>query len=226
MACKLIYFGARYYVYYRCYLQLYLVRILLTLIVVFFLSCNDGPRSSNKPSNDSAQGIQDLEASFSDDTYDSLGKFISEISFALTTNDLKTFPDGRYPWIRIDSPDIDLPTLIDKDEIVIRETKVVLLIDYPLSEPYTTEILSSNGFSRKHLVNEISRNYYKVYAIEESTATVKTLPVAQRKTTYNRNRTNGKYGIWGHDIGDLALTGMRLYKSSTGIITLVLEVDS
>jgi hypothetical protein len=202
------------------------MRMLLTLFIVFFFSCTERRTSQPELSKDTVQILNELETAVSDKTYDSLGIFVSEISFALSTKDLSSFPDGRYPWVRIDSPQIDLSFLIDKDEIVIHEKRAVLFIDYPLSIPYKAVITASNGFSRNQLINEISQHYYKVYTEEENTATIKTIPIERRKTLYNRNQTNGKYGIWGHDIADLALTGIRVYKSANGELILVLDVDS
>jgi hypothetical protein len=203
-----------------------MMRTFFIVLLINCFSCNNKPASQQESIKDSAQILNELETAVFDKSYDSLGSLKSEISFGLATDDLKSFPDGRYPWVRIDSPEIDLPTLIDKDEIVVHETKAFLLIDYPVSVPYKVDITSPNGFSRKQLVNEISRAYYKMYAEEEQTATIKTIPIAQRKNLSNRNRTNGKYGIWGHDIGDLALTDILVYKSSNGEIILVLEIDS
>jgi len=203
-----------------------MLRTLLILLAVSCFSCNGARTSQPDSSKESAQTLNELETAASYNIYASLGSLEFEISFALRTKDLKSFPDGRYPWIRIDSPQIDLPFLIDKDGIVIDDTKAVLVIDYPLSIPYKADLTSSSGFSREQLVKEISRHYYKLYAEEESTATVKTVPVAERKTLYNRNKTNGRYGIWGHDISDLALTTIRVYKSKSGELILVLDIDS
>ena len=42
----------------------------------------------------------------------------------------------------------------------------------------------------------------------------------------NRNETNGKYGIWGHDLIDLYLSDIEVYKNKSGFVTLILYVDS
>lgn len=82
------------------------------------------------------------------------------------------------------------------------------------------------GFTRAQLLKEISKNYYKLYAAEEKTANIKTVPVNERKTMYNRNETNGKYGIWGHDISDLVLAEILVYKTANGQIVLTLNIES
>ncbi|MES2849907.1 MAG: hypothetical protein V4685_12675 [Bacteroidota bacterium] len=85
---------------------------------------------------------------------------------------------------------------------------------------------SQNGFTRKQLLQEISDNYYKLYEEEEKSATIKTIPIEKRTTMYNRNQTNGKYGIWGHDIADLVLSEILIYKTPDGQITLSLNIES
>jgi len=94
-----------------------------------------------------------------------------------------------------------------------------------LSTTQKFELTSPTGFTRTQLISEISKQYYKVYQEEESTATVKTIPLKQRKI-YNRNITDGKYEIWGHDIGDLVLDEIHVYKGVDGKIFLVLQMES
>ncbi|HMK18751.1 MAG TPA: hypothetical protein VK492_11140 [Chitinophagaceae bacterium] len=157
--------------------------------------------------------------------YDSLGQLISKIRFDVKTNNLEDYENGKIPWIRIDSPQIDIKNLIGKDELVISETKLTIIIDYPLISNYKFEIFSKDGFTRAHLINEISKRYYQLYDEEEKTATIKTVPLKERKI-YNRNQTNGKYGIWGHDIGDLVLDEIHVYKNTTGEVFLILQLES
>lgn len=84
---------------------------------------------------------------------------------------------------------------------------------------------SKKGFTRAMLVKTIVDSYIKIYKEEETTATVKTTPQNQRPIL-NRNETNGKYGVWGHDLNDLALTGILVYQMPNGEIVLNLEIDS
>ncbi len=85
---------------------------------------------------------------------------------------------------------------------------------------------SAKGFTRGQLLIEISKHYYKLYDEEEQTATVKTIPINQRTTMYNRNQTNGKYGVWGHDIADLDLSEITVYKNKKGETVLLLGIES
>ena len=157
---------------------------------------------------------------------DSLGVLLDTVDFQVKTNDLVNYKDGVIPWINLDEPDKSLLQLIQKDEVVIHDNKVTVIIDYPLTNEYRFTLASNTGFTRASLVKEISQAYYKIYQEEEATASVKTIPINERTKTYNRNQTNGKYGVWGHDIADLVLTYIIVYRSPNGEILLSLIVDS
>ena len=152
------------------------------------------------------------------------GKLVSDISFEVKADE-KYFENGIQPWISIEKPESELSNLKDKDIIVIPENEVTVIIDYPVNTQYTFDLKSDKGFSREMLLKEISNNYFKMYDEEEKSATIKTLPM-EKRTMYNRNQTNGKYGIWGHDIADLVLTSIQVYKDKNGKIILALGVDS
>jgi hypothetical protein len=150
----------------------------------------------------------------------------STISFVLKTDNLVDFPDGRITSIRIDSPGKELPALIGRNETVVASTKAIIIIDYPLNNEYSFELYSKTGFTREQLIIAISEQYYKLYEEEELTARTKTVPIAKRTKMYNRNQTDGKYGIWGHDIGDLVLTDIGVYKKKDGAVVLRLNIES
>jgi uncharacterized membrane protein YecN with MAPEG domain len=117
---------------------------------------------------------------------------------------------------------------LDKpDEIVLDFKEVELEIDYPLNEIYKGKLTTSNkGFTRKEFIVEISKRYHQIYEEEEATAKTKTIPREKRKGLINRNDTDGKYGIWGHDLSDLFMTGIDVYKTKEGKIVLRLGIDS
>lgn len=155
----------------------------------------------------------------------------SEILFQVKTNDkdeLEIFEDGIIPWISIKNPESEINNLIGKDEIVINKSNVILIIDYPLNNPVEIKIKSenSNGFTRKELAQKISTEYNRIYKEEEESANTKTTPIDERQGLINRNQTDGKYGIWGHDIDDLDLSAIILRKTENGEIKLELMVES
>lgn len=157
---------------------------------------------------------------------DGRGELIATISFNVQTNDTALFEDGIIPWVNIEKPQEEIPNLVGKDEIVIKQTDINVMIDYPLTHPYGFSLTSKDGFSRKELLTEISKHYFNVYAEEEKTATIKTIPIDKRTKLINRNKTNGKFGIWGHDIADLILTEILVYKSEKGEFKLILMMAS
>lgn len=155
------------------------------------------------------------------------GTYITTIEFGIkaTPEEWETFEDGVLPWISLDTPEIN--RLIDADVVVLPYKDVVVMIDYPVANPVYFSLRSeTNGFSRRDLVTFISRQYHMLYEEEERTATTKTIPMEERKNLANRNETNGKYGIWGHDLADLDLSDIQVYKSDAGSIYLMLGVES
>jgi hypothetical protein len=156
---------------------------------------------------------------------DSLSGLVTTILFEVKTTDLKDYPDGRIPFASIEKASTEIPNLVNGDKPVIHDTVINIIIDYPLNVPYTFHLYSRAGFTPAMLLKAISKHYYLLYAEEERTATIKTLPMKQRKIE-NRNQTNGKYGVWGHDIRDLMLDEAIVYRNDKGVVTLTLEIDS
>ena len=91
----------------------------------------------------------------------------SEILFQVKTtdkDDLEVFEDGIIPWLSIENPELDIPNLIGKDEIVVNTKVATFIIDYPLNKPVEIEIKSNNpkGFTRKELALIISTEYKRI----------------------------------------------------------------
>lgn len=94
--------------------------------------------------------------------------------------------DDPSPYIHLESPADDVAALRGRDDIVIAERQISVSVTYPLSawSTFTLRADAPGGFTRGGLALKISKLYKKIYAEE---------------------RRTGKYGIWGHDLGDLAL---------------------
>lgn len=203
----------------------------LLFVAYLLFGCNSqGSKNGNSPTADSVASsyettIKEKESVSIETNTDSIGDLISTIAFAVKTDDLKNFEDGLIPWASIEKPQNDLPNLSDRDKVVIQEQKITIVIDYPLTTAYSFSLNSKEGFTRGQLLKAISEHYYKLYAEEEESATIKTQP-ADERTIMNRNETNGKYGIWGHDIADLVLSEILVYKSKTGDTILMLNIES
>ena len=198
------------------------------LLTILFTSCKGQTQKSNpkQEEKDPIAVIQENEKKSMEKRNDNLGELVSTISFQVKTANKKDYADGLIPWASIAKAKQDIPNLYKKDEIVIKEKSVKIIIDYPLTNEYEFTITSEKGFTRKQLLIEISFHYFKLYEEEENSATIKTIPIDKRTKMYNRNQTNGKYGIWGHDITDLDLSEIQVFKSANGQIILTLGIES
>ena len=107
------------------------------------------------------------------------------------------------PYIKISDPDEDIENQLKPDEIVIPMKKIRVVYDYPLTKAVEFEFESDNykGFTRAHLAKSISNGYKKIYKDEEKdVGKTNNIP-----GIFNRKKSNGRYGIWGHHIEDLVL---------------------
>jgi hypothetical protein len=134
------------------------------------------------------------------------------------------FPGG----LRLADPDRTLALLKNPEEIVIPFEHAILVVDYPLSTPASVPITAAFpvGFTRAELIKVVCEEYANIYEAEEATASTKTVPPEERGAVANRNRTDGAYGIWGHDLRDLVLTGARWTRMPDGTVTIELHVES
>jgi len=107
----------------------------------------------------------------------------------------KTIDGGVIPWVNIGRANEEILNLIDADEIVIPAHEIKLSIDYPLAEPTTFHLFSSIGFSRKLLLIEIREKFLGLSKDEL------------------------------FDIFGLDLVALDVYKTSSGHIEIILDID-
>jgi hypothetical protein len=98
--------------------------------------------------------------------------------------------------------------ILNLSKIVINDMKIQIEFDYPLSRPFYFDFVSSKGYTRKQLIATICDTYKRIYQEEYDTAENKKIVNKKRTGLLNRPSTNGKYGIWGHDIEDLIIEGI------------------
>lgn len=134
------------------------------------------------------------------------------------------FPGG----VRMQDVDGALAKLDKPEEIAIPFEHAVLVIDYPLSTPASIPVSAPLpiGFTRAALVKMICEEYGHIYDAEEGTAATKTIPLEERGAMRGRNRTDGAYGIWGHDLQDLVLTAVHWTRRGDGTVQIELHVES
>jgi hypothetical protein len=193
--------------------------IKLIILCIFLIGCTEQNNDNKKlpPDSINEELLEDPN--------------VIEILFELKSTDpevLKTFPNGIIPWISIEDADQEVNQLIGKDEIVLTENEVDVTIDYPVDEPFTISMKSdqSFGFTKGELILKISKEYKRIYKEEEASAKEKTIPIEKRKGIINRNATDGKYGIWGHDLGDLDLSEIIVHRKQGKKTTLELYIES
>lgn len=201
---------------------------LLTALISSAILLSISSCKNEVPSQSIVEALNAKESESQDSTRD-FGELLTTIEIAVKANEeeKKNFEDGIVPWISIEHPEKDINRLIDAEKLVTEVGEVSLYIDYPLNNPVSFIVKSpQNGFTKKELVLEISKKYHEIYTEEEKTAKTKTVPMDQRKDVINRNETDGIYGLWGHDIQDLDLSSIEVYKTTDGKIALVLGIES
>jgi hypothetical protein len=154
----------------------------------------------------------------------SLGEEVIQIAFQVKAKpeEAKDFDNGIIDFISIEQPEVS--QLLKPNEMVLPYNSVTLVIDYPLEHRAFFEITTTQqGFSRKELIEAISKRYHEVYEEESKTQTA---PTESSPTVMNRGRSNGKYGIWGHSISDLVLDSVSIYKNNQGKISMILHISS
>ena len=134
------------------------------------------------------------------------------------------FPGG----IRLADPERALVGLPKLDEIVIPFDRANLVIAYPLTVPATIPLQAAMpwGFTRGELVRAICEEYANVYETEEATALLPPVPREERADRPERNRTDGVYGIWGHDLDELVLISLRWTRGTDGVVAIELHVEA
>lgn len=89
-----------------------------------------------------------------------------------------------------------------------KEIVADLYLSYPLSVVVKEEI----KFNSLHqLITSIRTTYRKIY--KEETKSMSKLKT--NRNLYNRGESNGKYGIWGHEIYDLNIESIRILEGET-----------
>lgn len=133
----------------------------------------------------------------------------------------KLFPDYYYTKDECDT-DTDFNKYQKEilnnlpDEVILPPNKTFnLKITYPLTNPFVCELNSGNkGLTRRQVIEFVIKCYKQIYKEEDKSTKVKTGLVPG---LYNRNETNGKYGIWGHDMSDLMLHTLEVCGNNLGV---------
>ena len=94
--------------------------------------------------------------------------------------------------------------IINANEIIIEDEKITIEFTYPLSVKVTVECKQKKEFTRMNLFELIYEEYKIIYEEEAEVGD----PGAY-ESLYNRKRSQGKCGIWGHFLEDLCIESLR-----------------
>ena len=110
--------------------------------------------------------------------------------------------------IYIASYDSNESDIMNLNDLVITDNEFKIKFSYPLSKEAVFTFQNKNGFTRKDVIQHIVDTYRRIYQEEDESLT-ETAPTTPGML--NRGATNGKWGIWGHDIGDLVIERLTYY---------------
>lgn len=119
----------------------------------------------------------------------------------------------------LEGKDIIQNHLRNPDQIIIHEQNIKFMIDYPLEREFLFNYTSFNpeGWTAREILTKIIEIYNGIYKEEDRSMDIKLETLEQRMARgglINRGKSNGTYGIWGHDIGDLFIEGVSYDKST------------
>lgn len=103
--------------------------------------------------------------------------------------------------------------LINPDEVVITDEKIMMNITYPLSAEVNIPLEKKGGFTRMDVFKSIYKAYKRIYEEEEKDVG----DPGSYDNLYNRRKSEGKYRIWGHYIDDLLIESVS-YDQKTKIL--------
>jgi hypothetical protein len=85
------------------------------------------------------------------------------------------------------------------DKILTKSKNITICLDYPLDHTFYFKYYNKKGFTFGKIIKLIKKCYKKIYYNDVSQA---------------------KYGVWGHDIGDLCIERFTVRKSKMGTIIM------
>lgn len=110
-----------------------------------------------------------------------------------------------YSYFRDVEP-LKYEVYIDEHKKVLAPNKIYeLIIDYPVTRPFITKIKGPKTL--RQVVDFAVKQYRKMYELERKTSKKKEQNIPGM---FNRAQTDGKFGIYGHNLGDLSIDSVRI----------------
>ncbi len=127
---------------------------------------------------------------------------------------------GGCVYLTEDGLEESLRMMQNKDDIVIQKGQISVVFSYPLDKEYVLTLFASEGkdhFTRGDLARAVGTKYQQIYREEEESTMIVPETYAEMNARLgnggimllNRVMTDGKWGIWGHCLGDLVLHEVR-----------------
>jgi hypothetical protein len=114
--------------------------------------------------------------------------------------------------ISLESPDKDLGKVDDKK--IVLDKPITVLVEYPVSGSWEFPLAPpKGGWTQASLARSIADLYHHIYEEEARTSKV---AAGHVPGLMNRDETNGTFGVWGHDLGDLVLEGIDFDEDADG----------
>lgn len=119
-----------------------------------------------------------------------------------------------FGWMDLRDVQENFSRLIDADEVVLTAAEATLVLWYSLVVAAIRLIRPSDGksFTRGELVILVDEIYREVYRLEANSQSSPTLAIRERGRLINRPKSDGIFGIHGHDIADLGIEGIDVYR--------------
>ena len=135
------------------------------------------------------------------------------------------FSDGEFSSIHIESfkEARAKKMLLDAEVVVVPTPEIEIKFSYPMTVPKVVVRKSDTGFTLLDIAKIVHEEYVKIYREEDET---KKHQEAHGGGLLNRGDSDGKYGIWGHDLGDLYLEGAAIKSVSGGRTRLDIMIGS
>lgn len=157
-----------------------------------------------------------VEAVAQEDLPEELGAEAERAIPIQSKRDDAAIADGEtdpFDWMDLRDVSLRFSSLLNADEAVLEASEATLVLSYPMEMAAKRLIRPSNGkaFTRGELVKLIDETYREIYRLEAGSQSSPTPPVDERVGLVNRPRSDGSFGIWGHDLDDLGIERIGVY---------------
>lgn len=112
------------------------------------------------------------------------------------------------------SDDLKVEVWIEEHNRILKPNKkYTLIIDYPVRSPFEYSFTTNEkGMTLREVVDLAVKKYKQMYKEEDKSTSIKPMTMKEASkgkcSLLNRVQTDGKYGIYGHDLSHLTITNV------------------